>query len=148
MYCRGNPIKYSDPSGYEPQPPCDRNPNWESTEYEREKTREGLKTLWNAAQFVLPFEATLADEPVEIHHLYPKELKDKYPKGIDNEAPENKIPLSKSKHRLKSGPDAPGIHTGPDNYNKNVRDFAKANPNASKEAWETFIKFLRKKFKI
>ena len=51
MYCRGNPIKYSDPSGYEPQAPCDRNPNWKSTEYEREKAREGLGVMIEVGEY-------------------------------------------------------------------------------------------------
>jgi RHS repeat-associated protein len=40
MYCRGNPIKYSDPSGYEPQPESDRNPDWEVTPGERKVAGE------------------------------------------------------------------------------------------------------------
>jgi hypothetical protein len=45
MYCHGNPINYSDPDGYEPQPPGDRNPNWKSTPYEREAANKGLRIV-------------------------------------------------------------------------------------------------------
>ena len=63
------------------------------------------------------------------HHLLPqaKTLRPYFEKaGLNIE--EFKIPLSKERHILK--PD--GVHTGPNNWNKQWRDFFKTYPDATK----------------
>ena len=83
------------------------------------------------------------DDPFEIHHLLPKKFRAYFERaGLDIE--DHTLTMRRSEHRLRPG----GVHTGPDNWNKQWADFFNNNPNANANQILNQLKVMRQAFGI
>ena len=80
---------------------------------------------------------------IEEHHLLPKDFRELFEKvGLNIE--DYKIPLDKLTHRLKLKGDPYGLHTGPENWNKQWKIFFDKYPSFTKQQVLQQLKKMRK----
>ncbi|MCE1248190.1 MAG: DUF6531 domain-containing protein [Firmicutes bacterium] len=171
MYCAGNPIKYSDPSGYYWETALDiaglgvdaydfyKKPSWGGAAW----------IIADIAGIALPipvgsFRVTakiakytkkpesitkqmkrMRSEGYELHHLFPKEYESFFKKaGIEIEEYENKIWLKHDSHKIVHGKGGGDAYLK--SWNKRWGDYFKKNPNANSKAILNHFYDLRLEF--